>query len=106
MEFTDLSGRRATCHVLGVSGQGIAKCKNRADLDEDRQIRLELIDCRLVVKTWAAGGAGGPSPIAGGGGVNPNCPPVSTPSPQALRSQANVTAPSGPIASTKTQRGS
>ena len=72
MEFTDLSGRRATCHVLGVPGQGIAKCENRADLDEDT--RLELMDCCLAVKACATCGAGGPSPIAGGGEVNPKLP--------------------------------
>ena len=92
VEFTDMSDRRAACHVLGVPGQGIAKCEHRADLDEDT--RLELMDCCLAVKAWAARGAGGPSPIAGGGEVNPNCPPVFTPSPQALRSQADAKEPS------------
>ena len=88
-EFTDLFDRRAACHVLGVPGQGIAKCENRQDLDEDT--RQDLMDCCLAVKAWAARGAGGPSPISNGGEVNPNCPPVFTPSPQARRSQANVT---------------
>ena len=70
VEFTDLSDRRAACHVLGVPGQGIAKCEHRADLDEDT--RLELMDCCQAVKAWAARGDGGPSPIAGGGEMNPN----------------------------------
>ena len=72
IEFMDKSDRRAVCHVLGVPGQGIAKCEHRADLDEDTC--LELMDCCLVLKAWAAGGAGGPSPIDGGGEMNPKLP--------------------------------
>ena len=42
-----LCDRRSACHVLGVPGQGIAKCEHRADLDEDT--REELMDCCLAV---------------------------------------------------------
>ena len=40
VEFADLCDRRAACHVLGVPGQGIAKCEHRADLDEDTREEL------------------------------------------------------------------
>ena len=37
---TGLCDRRSACHVLGVPGQGIAKCEHRADLDEDTREEL------------------------------------------------------------------